>query len=824
VATTRSRILTLTATDHEGTSMSLPMPPITGALLVSVLLLATASPAAAAAEQAEPPPSISAFTEGDRHLPGFLDLYWSADDGKVRIAVPTGGRDALYVNYLAAGIGSNDIGLDRGQIGNTRFVRFEVRADRVLIVQPNLDYRAGSDNPDERRAVDEAFATSVLAALPVVARDDDRVLADLTELAITDVHGVADRLASTGQGSYQPDTARSAVIGEALAAFPRNTIVESLLTLTGTDTGDYLDSVTPSSEAVSVRIRHEFIAPPPDGFRRRQYHPRSGGFARRYIDYAVPLSAPLEQRMVVRHRLERDSSTGRTVEPIVYYVDRGAPEPIRSALLEGASWWSEAFAAAGFPDGFRVELLPEGVSPLDIRYNVIQWVHRATRGWSYGWGVIDPRTGEIIKGHVTLGSQRVRQDQLIGEALTAPFGASGDGGQAARALALARLRQLAAHEVGHTLGLAHNFAASTQQNASVMDYPHPYVRLDGDGNVDLSAAYSTSIGSWDRHAISYLYTPFEPQREAAGLRAILARGANLVYLSDADARSPATGATSLGHVWDNGEDAIARFDELMAVRERALQGFSSAVLREDAQLYEAEARLVPVYLLHRYQFGAVVKLIGGADYAYGLRGERPATPTPVPAARQQAALDALLAALSPDALKLDRNVLAVMGPPGPESDRSREYFTHHSGRLFDPLAPARAAAQLGAQLLLDPTRAQRLLNQHMLDEELPGLTGYLDRITGELVRIDVTEDYTGMVTREVAWTVVHELQRLSIDDAASQPVRTAARHALATVLDWAERNSDPYSRRLHAMLAEFLEEPDAELIGPRHPVPPGSPI
>ncbi len=787
------------------------------------------------------PASIAEATEGYEHHPGFLDLYFSADEHKLYLAVPARGTDALYVNYLAAGVGSNDIGLDRGQIGNTRYVELQVRGDRVLIVQPNLDYRARSDNPDERRAVTEAFASSVLAALPIKARDDQQVLADLTDFAISDVHGVATRLKASKQGTYQLDSSRSLVLGDGLAAFEQNTVVEALLTFSGQEPGRFVQDVTPTPQALSVRIRHDFVAAPPPGFRSRAYHPRSGGFSRSYLDYASTLDQPLRKQIVVRHRLQLDPQSGKTVEPIVYYVDRGAPEPIRSALMEGASWWSTAFTNAGYADGFRVELLPEGVSPLDIRYNVIQWVHRATRGWSYGWGVIDPRTGEIVKGHVTLGSQRVRQDQLIAQALTAPFGEGGDSGAAARELALARLRQLAAHEVGHTLGLAHNFAASGQDDASVMDYPHPNIRLQASGIIDLSQAYSVGAGRWDLHAIDYLYRNFAEGDEQDGLQSIIKNSAHLAYLSDADSRSPSTAAPN-AHLWDNGRDPLARLDELMRIRQGALNSFSADVLPPGSPLYEAEARLVPVYLLHRYQLEAVAKLVGGVDYRYGLRGEPVPSPTPVAAARQQQAIKAVLDASSVERLVLAEHILAMMQPPDSESSRTREYFTHGTGRVFDPLAPVRAGAQLSAQLLLDPHRAQRLVAQHARDRSLPSLDELLRQVAQRCIQMETVsassedeatvtwrftgENPRGLASREIAWTFTRELQRLSIDPSASQAVRTATMDTLRGLQRWASERtySSSFARQLEAELMRFLEEPESELIGPRHPIPPGSPI
>ena len=219
---------------------------------------------------------------------------------------------------------------------------------------------------------------------------------------------------------------------------------------------------------------------PDDDYTPRPYDPRAGYGTVTYIDYAAPLGEPMTRRYLRRHRLEKQDPTAEVsdaVEPIVYYLDRGTPEPVRSALLDGARWWNQAFEAAGYRDAFRVEVMPEGADSLDVRYNVIQWVHRSTRGWSYGNSVTDPRTGEIIKGHVSLGSLRVRQDYLIAEGLLSPYVNGDETPPALAEMALARIRQLSAHEVGHTLGLGHNYYASEQGRVSVMDYPHPLVIL-----------------------------------------------------------------------------------------------------------------------------------------------------------------------------------------------------------------------------------------------------------------------------------------------------------------------------------------------------------
>ena len=194
------------------------------------------------------------------------------------------------------------------------------------------------------------------------------------------------------------------------------------------EAGKLVAQTAASGQAVTLRLRHSLVdLPPLDGrFKPRKADPRVGMFTVDFYDFATPFLEPVERQWITRHRLiKKDPSAAVSdpVEPIVYYVDPGAPEPIRQALVEGASWWSSAFEAAGFSNAFRVEVLPADADPMDLRYNMIHWVHRSTRGWSYGTMVVDPRTGEILKGRVTLDSLRGRQDALIGAGLTA----GGDG-------------------------------------------------------------------------------------------------------------------------------------------------------------------------------------------------------------------------------------------------------------------------------------------------------------------------------------------------------------------------------------------------------------
>lgn len=473
--------------------------------------------------------SIAGFTASMIPQPGLIPIYADKTNGKVYLQVSTNNPEYLYYFSLPQGLGSNDIGLDRGQLMSldAKLVVFEDAGDKVLLRQRNTQYRAVSDNPLEQRSVDEAFASSVLWGFPVVARTADSMLLDATEFALRDSHGVSRTLAATNQGDFSLDASRSALYWPRTKAFPKNTELEATLTFTGDKPGEFVRQVAPDPYSISVRMHHSFVQLPEAGFVARPFHPESGFWSFEYKDYAVPIEAEMMQRFVPRHRLSKKDPTAavsEAVEPIIYYLDPGVPEPVRSALLDGAKWWDQAFAAAGYKDAFQVKMLPADADPLDVRYNVIQWVHRATRGWSYGYGLMDPRTGEIIKGHVTLGSLRVRQDYLIAQGMTAPFAADSmdpsaaddttaqTGNREAQAalseMALARIRQLSAHEIGHTLGIAHNFAASNKDRASVMDYPHPLLTLGADNKISLTGAYANGIGDWDKRVIQYGYGDF----------------------------------------------------------------------------------------------------------------------------------------------------------------------------------------------------------------------------------------------------------------------------------------------------------------------------
>jgi hypothetical protein len=734
-------------------------------------------------------PSISEKTAGTQKFPGYFNLFWDAKQGRLWLEIDKWSVDFLYQSGLPAGVGSNDIGLDRGQLGKTGIVRFERSGPKVLLMEENLGYRAVTSDADELRAVRDSFAESALWGFTVAAEENGHALVDATEFFLRDAHGIPATLRRTKQGAYKLDASRCAIYLPRTNSFPRNTEVEATLTFTGDEPGPWVREVTPSPESITVREHHSFVELPPPGYKPRVYDPRSSFFGIAYLDYATPVSEPIVKRFVARHRLEKKDPNARVsepVQPITYYLDRGAPEPIRSALLEGAGWWNQAFEAAGYKNAFIVKLMPEGADLMDLRYNVIQWVHRATRGWSYGAAVIDPRTGEIIKGHVTLGSLRARQDYLIAEGLLAPYEKGNPVSPKMMELALARLRQLAAHEVGHTLGLMHNYSASTVNRSSVMDYPPPLVKLSADGVPDLSDAYATGIGEWDKVSITWGYGDFAPGTdEHATLDKILidAFGRGLRYLTDQDAR-PAGSSSSVAHLWDSGSNAVDELNRIMQVRAAALRRLGENNVREGSPLATIEDVLAPVYLYHRYQVEAASKLVGGMDYTFALRGDGEVPTQIVAPAEQRRALAAVLATLKPETLALPESLLKIIPPRPPEYPRDREDFKIHTSPAFDALAPAESAAQHTLEFLFNAERAARLVEFHARNPENPGLYDVLEAVLAATWKSPHGSGYREQIALTVDNVVLYDLMTLSANDHATNEVRGIASLKLRELHDW----------------------------------------
>ncbi len=817
-----------------------------------VLLAFTLAAAAVAQKPAEKPPTIVVKTTGMTAMPGLLPLFWDATAGRLYLEIPQLQKDYLYTNSLPYGTGSNDLGLDRGQTSEGKIVHFERTGPKVLLVQPNQMFRSTATDPNELLAVRQSFPQSVLAGFTVAAEGPEGVLVDATDFFLRDAHGVIESLTRAQQGTYKIDAARSTIALDNTRGFPKNTEVEAILTFTTDSTPgrrSFVADVTPDPKALTLREHQSFLELPGPGFTPRRYDPRAGYFPDTYRDYNAPLSAPLDQNFILRHRLVKRDPACKTAcvaeTPIQYYVDSGAPEPIRTALVEGARWWDDAFQAAGWARGtFKVDPLPAGADPMDVRYNIIQWVHRYTRGWSYGAAIADPRTGEIIKGNVTLGSLRGRQDYLIAEALLAPYAGGRTmtpGNDPMLAMVLERIRQLSAHETGHTLGLAHNFAASAfphndvDKTISVMDYPHPYITLNAQGVPDLSHAYPVGIGVWDKVAIDYGYRQFPASTdEHEALNSILTASekTGLQFITDEDSR-PFSGAHPHAHLWDNGTDPATELDRILSIRAAALARFNANVIRPGAPMAQLADTLVPLYLLHRYQTEAAIKEIGGLDYRYELRGDGQIPPTILDNATQQKAITAVLKTLSSDVLTLPDNLLAIIPPRPPNLRRTQESFATQTGLTFDPIAAAESAADLTLAVLLDPARASRIVQYHARLDPSPNLRVLLEQIDKTVAERpqEAGHSLAAEVGRAVEFRATEAMFGLAMNPAASSQARAIVQSHLADELALltAQPPSPDAAEQIHrkaliARIEEFQHDPAKFTPAKAIEAPPGMPI
>lgn len=779
--------------------------------------------------------SISEKTKNMKAFNGFLTYYWDESTGKVWLQIDKLDQEILYQTSLPAGLGSNDVGLDRGSMGNTSVVKFNRVGNKVLMIEPNYSYRAVSGGEAEKRAVEQSFAQSTLWGFSIGAETSGSVLVDASDFIIRDVLKVSNRLRSLKQGSYNLDASRSAMYQARTKNFPLNTEFEATLTFTNADgqTGNFVNSVSPSPEAITLRVHHTFAQLPDANFQTRLYDARSPYITNSFFDYSSPVNEPIQKNMILRHRLEKkDPSAARSeaLKPIIYYLDNGTPEPIRSALLEGASWWNQAFEAAGFINAFQVKILPEDADPMDLRYNMIHWVHRSTRGWSYGGAVVDPRTGEIIKGNVSLGSLRVRQDYLIAQALLAPFEKDAlPKDDKMLKMSLQRLKQLSAHEIGHTIGLMHNYISSAQNRASVMDYPPPMVTLNGKNEIDLSDAYTNEIGDWDKVSIQYGYTQFpNGTDEAKALDKILTDAAKkgLTFISDRDARDSG-GLHPTAHLWDNGNDPIKELKKVMKIRSIALSDFGLNNIPKGTPVAMLEDLLVPLYLFHRYQVEAVSKQVGGMNYSYAVKGDGQITTSPLSKDVQLDALKALTSCMEPQFLTIPERIVELIPPRPAGFGYTKELFTRKTGLAFDPLAAAETAADMPLSFLFNVNRLNRMVQFQVSNNGL-GIDEMINFLIEKTWKSSRLKGMEGLIQKQNEQLLLTYLLATSIHEDASFASKAQILQALDSLKNYASEqlklSKDVNEKAYFLLSLDRMKNPEKAKPTLHSTAPPGAPI
>ena len=758
---------------------------------------------------------------------GFMDFSYNDDSGKIILEIDNLDNEFLYINSLSRGVGNNDLGLDRGQLGNSRIVYFTKRGNKILLIQPNLRYISNSSNELENKAVEEAFARSVLFGFDIVEKSTDSYKIDLTPFLLNDAHGVSQRLRFSNSGSYSLNKSMSAVDLERTKAFPDNIEFDVLLTFTGNPSGSLVRSVTPTASNLTVNQHHSFVKLPDDNYNKRKFDPRSGSNPFIVYDYSTPIDEKLEQRFIVRHRLNKknpNDEMSEPVEPIIYYIDNGTPEPVKTALIEGGNWWNQAFESAGYKNAFRIEVLPEDADPMDVRYNLIQWIHRSTRGWSYGASIVDPRTGEIIKGQVSLGSLRVRQDYMILSGLVDnPNDIQNK--SLIKKTSLDRIRQLSAHEIGHTLGFAHNYISSANDRSSVMDYPHPKIDLV-DGKISIADAYAENIGDWDKVSVEYAYSDFpKTKNENNELDKIIneAQKNGLYFLSDSDSR-PVGSANPFSHLWDNGELPYKELNKLLKVRDLALKNIDLDNLIDGEPYDRIEDILVPIYMLHRYQIEAAAKAIGGVDYLYFVKNNNNDKVKFVDSKLQRKSLESLLSVLKPKNLVLPNNLFDILSPRSFRNPRTRENFVSNTGVTFDYINTSSSLINRTLTFLLNPERINRINQQNIFGDDILTLENYLAEISKSIFDNKKLNTYEESVNKNTSSLYLDHLFMAFNNSRTNDLSKSIILASIMDTMNNLSTNPNNYNRFLINKIDGFLSNPDQYKPIEKTKIPDGSPI